>query len=216
MGYVDLTGRRFGRLTVVSRAENGAAGSSRWLCKCDCGGETIAFGHSLKGGRTQSCGCLRRERIVESTTKHGDSHNRLYAIWQGMKRRCGNPAYIHYADYGGRGIRICDEWQNYQAFRDWSLSNGYADSLTIDRIDANGNYEPGNCRWVSRLVQAQNRRNTYTVEYKGATGNLKEMCRRFNVSYQTIKYRMKKGFSFAEAIDNFQHTSPFKEYVYSS
>ena len=143
----DLTGQRFGRLTVLERTE------LKWLCKCDCGNKKIVAGGHLVSGDTKSCGCLR--------IKHGMRNTRLYSIWHGMKERCYNTKHKFYKHYGGRGIKVCEEWKNdFQTFADWALSHGYADNLTIDRIDVNGNYEPSNCQWATNAEQQRNKRNS--------------------------------------------------------
>lgn len=163
----DLTGKRFGQLTVLESAgfHVTPSGTKRplWKCRCDCGAEKVVQAKNLKNGTTVSCGCYKTKKLVESNYKHGGSkrgeYDKLYDVWRSMKRRCNNPNNKSYGYYGGTGISICDEWENnYSAFKEWAYQNGYDDTAdrmkcTIDRIDPNGDYEPSNCRWVDMYVQ---------------------------------------------------------------
>lgn len=163
----DLTGQRFGRLVVLGEYQPPQKEvHSQWVCQCDCGNKTIVRGSSLTYGATRSCGCLRDE-TAKKPRKHGGSRTKLYAVWVAMKNRCKNEKDMHYSNYGGRGIFVCDEWDSsFEAFRDWALANGYREGLSIDRIDNDGPYSVENCIWTDKHTQAVNRRTHRGQEKK--------------------------------------------------
>lgn len=165
-----------------------------WKCKCDCGAEKVVYRGCLTSGDTISCGCYHREHNGEQSYKHGMAKTRLYRLWSGVVQRCMNPSADNYARYGGRGIKVCEEWRNdFRAFRDWSIANGYAEGLTIDRIDNEGNYEPSNCRWVNRTTQQNNTRRNHFFEYNGITHTVAEWSRILGVNHETLRYRIIRG-----------------------
>ncbi len=198
---IDLTGQKFGRLTVTEYSHT-HDGCAFWKCICDCGNIVVVRSRDLRSGRTKSCGCLHKEAVKKMATTHGLCHDRLFSIWCAMRRRCTDPKYKFYHNYGGRGITVCEEWKNnFQAFYDWAKANGYRDDLSIDRIDVDGNYCPENCRWATMIEQANNKRNNHLITYNGKTLTMAEWSRKIGVSYQTLKDRINyHGWSIERAL----------------
>lgn len=192
----DLTGQRFGRLTVLEFVPDESK-KTRWKCKCDCGNQKIIHGNHLLSGNTKSCGCLSQEnakRQGENNKVHNKCNTRLYSIFHGMKDRCYNLNASNYLQYGGRDIAICDEWLNdFQAFYDWAILNGYKDNLSIDRVDNDGNYEPSNCRWVDVKTQCRNRRSNIFVEYEGKMLCLTDVAKILDIPCRALQKRYKRG-----------------------
>lgn len=203
----DLSGKRFGRLTVMEKADYYIFSSGeqkiRWKCVCDCGNEVTVFASCLKKGTTKSCGCLQKELLSKRSKTHGKTNTRLYNVYCGMKYRCYNEKCLEYESYGGRRICICDEWKNdFQIFYDWAISNGYKEGLTIERKNVNGNYEPLNCTWISIQEQQWNKRNTHHFLYNGEKLNTKQVIEFLGVSKPTIrKYVKKFNGDFQKAAD---------------
>lgn len=206
MKIIDLTGQKFGKLTVVRRVEDKIQPSGQrktaWLCRCECGGETIVTSTNLKNTSTQSCGCLQKQIQAnnKSRTTHGMSYTRLYRIWNGMRQRCDNPKAVSYKYYGGEGKAVCEEWNTFATFRDWALRNGYQDGLTIDRIDGMKGYTPDNCRWVNRKTQQNNRRNNHSIIYNGEKLTVAQLATKYNMNYSTVCTRLWRGWDIEKAI----------------
>ena len=206
--FIDLSGKRFGRLIVISRSDDyiSPKGFKRtvWNCQCDCGNTRAVESTQLTSGHTKSCGCLRKELVSKSKTTHGKKNTKIYHVWQSMKCRCGNKNNKSYKDYGARGIKVCDEWLEENGFLNfyyWATNNGYSESLTIDRINVNGNYEPSNCRWVSRLVQSNNKRNNVLITHNGETHNISQWEKMLNIKRGALRSRVSTyGMSPDEAI----------------
>lgn len=193
---IEMIGNRYGRLVVIERAPS-QHGHAMWICKCDCGSVTHPIGGSdLRGGEVQSCGCLHKEFLAKARTSHGMKGTRLYRIWQNMKNRCQTPSVPCYETYGGRGITVCEEWQHdFLPFHSWAMANGYADDLTLDRKDSNGNYCPENCRWVSRKAQANNFRKNVILEINGEKHTIAEWADISGIKYTTIYQRRLRGWT---------------------
>lgn len=190
----DLSGKQFGYLTVSHFAFS-KKGQYYWYAKCDCGNEKIFRAGHLKSGHTVSCGCKSRRTI------HGETGTRLYRIWCNIRSRCSKPSNPQYADYGGRGITVCSDWEDYTVFRDWALANGYSKELSIDRIDNNKGYCPSNCRWTTARTQANNTRKTRFLTYKDETHSVSEWARLLGIKQSTLNMRLNKyGWSVEDAL----------------
>ena len=193
--FKDLTGKRFGNVVAIKRAEN-KNNRVAFLCRCDCGTEFVTLSQNLVNGWTKSCGFLNREkasqRVSKRNTTHGCSHTRLHDIWKNMRSRCLRTYSTAYKNYGGRGIKICKEWNDFKTFRDWAYENGYSEELTIDRVDVNGDYTPENCRWVSAEKQANNKRTNHFVEHNGERKTISEWAKELGFPYSKLKYRIQK------------------------
>lgn len=195
--FENLTGMKFNHLNVVElygRKITKNCTQALWKCECDCDKHNVVLstGYSLKSGITHCCEECRALEYPQNRI----SRTRIGRIWYGMKDRCYKPSYTGYKDYGGRGIIICPEWlgeNGLQNFYDWSMKNGYKDGLTIDRINSDGNYEPSNCRWVNRRMQANNRRNTSYVDYNGQKIALCDLARELGISENTLQTRYQRG-----------------------
>ena len=197
--FKDLTGQRFGRLIAIKRTNINDSKQSLWLCKCDCGNEVIIRGYCLTNGSTKSCGCYRRELGSLGKPHNRIKFKRLYSIWIGMKRRCCNTKDAYYKNYGGRGITVCDEWlHNFENFKQWSFANGYKESLTIDRINNNGNYEPSNCRWANSKQQSRNTRRNRYLTFNGQTKVASDWAKTIGIGLYTLLYRLNQNKSIEE------------------
>lgn len=192
---LNLIGRTFNRLTVVAlHPERTRSNSRRWVCRCECGTTVIvSSGHKLTSGHSKSCGCLQREKAGLRNKTHGMAETQTWRAWRGMKQRCSNPKTEKFSFYGGRGITFCDRWRTFENF--------YADmgdcpaGMSLDRIDPNGNYEPGNCRWESSEVQHNNTRRNVYATIGGETKSVVQWCRLLGISQFTVYSRITKGWT---------------------
>lgn len=199
VNYADQKwlGAKYNRLTVIAfeKVKRGKSPSWNWIVRCDCGTLKSVSPYRVLNGNTKSCGCYKKDQTIEynqqSKKIHGGRHTRLYHIWRGMKSRCFNENNADYKRYGGRGITVCDEWENdFAVFRDWALCNGYSDDLSIDRIDVDGDYCPENCRWTDWSTQNKNRCSSINVEYNGKTVNLVDLADMVGIRYGTLYQRI--------------------------
>lgn len=196
----DLTGKKFGMLTAIGIDDSKKGRKTYWVCQCDCGNVKSVRSDTLQSGCAKSCGCLKaKQDKVNLTANHSHkmSGSRIYNIWQGMKARCNNPNNVRYHRYGGRGIKVCEEWEeSFEAFYQWAKDNGYSEAKSIDRVDNNKGYAPNNCRWATDKQQANNRCTNVNITIGNATKTLTQWCEIFKVDskkvfarYNNFKYR---------------------------
>lgn len=186
---IDLTGQRFGRLVVIK--QDTTSKRTKWICECDCGKIKSIQATHLRSGASTSCGCYQKEMARKSNSKHNLTHTSLHNRWKTLKQRCLNPNSNNYKNYGGRGIKLCEEWKEFSNFYDWSIKNGYKQELELDRINNDGNYEPSNCRWIEKVKNGRNRRNTVKIDGMP----LKEFSEKYNMDYSLVHtryYQLKK------------------------
>lgn len=198
--FVDHTGRRFRRLTVVHYAGKKYGSYGAWFCRCDCGKEVTVLATSLVHGLTKSCGCLDRDALVERNTKHGLANSPENKIWQNMRNRCSNPNNRSYKFYGAKGIKVCARWDDFLLFLS-DMGPMPSPKHSIDRKDNNGDYCPENCRWASRTEQANNKRTNLVVEIGGVRKTLADWCRDLSLRYAPVIMRLRAGFTPEEAFE---------------
>lgn len=205
-------GQRFSRLVIVKEVEHHKIPSGKYrrmfLCRCDCGSEIICSLANLTSGNTSSCGCLKRELASKNNGTHHQSKTRLYKCWLRMRNRCYREENENYAYYGGRGIKVCDEWKDsYETFAKWATENGYNDALTIDRIDCDGDYSPDNCRWITQKEQTRNTRGNTNVYIKDKVFSmhkftLSELCEILKVNYPLSVKRIYQYIKKRKAVED--------------
>lgn len=192
-------GSRYGSLIVLKEIQN--LKTRRFICLCDCGKFTVKRGDLLRRGDACSCGCLTKDVHYKTHFKHGFGRTPLYKVWGTMRNRCYSKKRYDYHRYGGRGIVICKEWRdNFLAFREWAIANGYKKGLTIERKDNNDIYKPSNCTWATRRQQANNRRTNRTVTFRGETLTIAQWSRRTGVKQHTLRYRIEAGWAIKVAL----------------
>lgn len=191
MKMIDLTGQKFGMLTVIRRGTNTKGNKCTWICKCDCGREKkkAVAGYDLKTGKVTSCGCMYKISNKGRNRTHGMTQTRIWTIWQGMIRRC-EPTSNNRKNYYQKGITVCDEWKSFINFYEWAISNGYDEKLTLDRIDNSKGYYPANCRWTDYKTQERNRCNNRRITINGETHVLSEWGEITGINPETISWRL--------------------------
>jgi hypothetical protein len=195
---IDLTGKRFGRILVLSGVPSVPGKNKKWVCVCDCGTEKTITGQSLRDGKTISCGCFHREMVARNAAinnrTHGRSRTYIYAVWRGMMVRCHKPTATSYPNYGARGIVVCERWHKFENFLA-DIGERPSSNHSLDRIDNDGNYEPGNCRWATQEEQLNNTRVNVKITYNGETLTAIQWARKLGMAPHTVYNRHSKGWS---------------------
>lgn len=216
---INLTGHTYGELVVLSYSGRTQHGSTVWICQCACGNQTETTSNRLRTGTTKSCGCRNIRKTIErnvANTIHGHASSSLkretptYRSWQCMIFRCQNPSADNYPEYGGRGVTVCDRWRSFELFlNDLGVR---PPRMTLDRIDVNGNYEPGNCRWATAITQGRNRRSNKFLTFNGETLTIAEWVERLGCKSSAIRERLRKGWSVERTLtEPIEHRNPRKK-----
>lgn len=206
---IDMTGKVFGRIKVTGKSERRSGRKTYWVCICECGNKKEIRSDCL--GIVNSCGCLKKEQDIKNlaiVNNHGLTHHELYPRWNGMLQRCENKKQSSYRNYGGRGIKVCAEWHDVKNFIEWAYSNGYEKELSIDRIDANGNYEPSNCRWVTMKEQSFNKTNSVKVTFNRETKCIMEWAEELKIPRSNVSRYHKKGIDYDKLIEKYYKKIP--------
>lgn len=192
---IDLTGKVFGRLKVLSLSGKGKYGY-KWNCMCSCGSRSTPWARHLLNGQSTSCGCFTREKIRMAKTTHGETLGHKcsaeYNAWSSMWKRCRTKTHRCFADYGGRGITVCEKWKSFPEFLK-DMGRKPNPKMSLDRIKNNGNYEPSNCRWAIQKVQCNNKRNNVILELNGSIKTLSEWADEIGINIETLRRRVQKG-----------------------
>lgn len=189
----NLIGETFNKWIVIGPGEKTKDGHKTWLCECNCENHVQRYvrEYDLISQKSKSCGCLQKEKVKEFKTKHGQCNSSLYNIWSEMKQRVKNEKNEHYRDYGGRGIKICDSWLDFENFYKWAINNGYQKGLSIERKNVNGNYCPENCEWIELKHQQRNKRTSNKIKINKEEKCLAEWCQIYDMPYDTVRARIK-------------------------
>lgn len=206
--FIDMKGQKFNHWTVISQYGKDKNGNSLWLCECDCNDKTqkIVSGTSLRFGKSKCCGCTRGEKLKthgKSSKKNtSELDKKIYKTWESMKQRCFNKNRKEYKNYGGRGVRVCEEWiSDFINFYNWSIENGVDLDLSIDRIDVNGNYEPDNCRWITFREQQNNKRYNHLLTFEGESKTIAEWERELGYKKGVLRMEIHRGKTLDEIMN---------------